>query len=302
MFTRTGKLLFSIFLVKVCLCQPAPSQLSARELFYHEKPDHDKLPTAAQVRAAVRSSAKPAASAKAARTPQPTATEAAKRPDSDRGGSIVMNVALKVPPVQNLGLRYNVLLVNTETGKAAPVDPERVFQPKECLALEFQSNRSGYLYVFEQASSGKWSPMFPTPELPDESNVIRSRTTVRIPARDCFEVSGDPGVDRVFVVLSRNVEDYYDLSESVKGDQQPGSQEPKAAPAKPTSSAPLLMASDRLGAQIAKMREALRGRDLTLKKISQPESADEPANSVYIVNTSASSSDRVVAEIHINHR
>lgn len=297
MLPRTGKLLFSIFLVKVCFCQTAPSPLSARELFYHEKPDHDKLPTAAQVRAAVKSPARPAAvSVKPAEgSPQPASQAAARRTERP-GGATITNVALKVPPVQNLGLRYNVLLVNTESAKALPVDPDRVFQPKECLALEFESNRSGYLYVFEQASSGKWSPMFPTPELPDESNVVRSRTKIRIPAKDCFEVSGEPGVDRVFVVLSRNVEDYYDLSESVKGNQ-----EPQAAPARPSSSAPVLMASDRLGAEIARMREGLRGRDLQLKKISQPESADEPANSVYVVNTSASSPDRVVAEIHINH-
>lgn len=297
MFTRGGKLLFSIFLAKVCLCQPAPGQLSARELFYHEKPDHDQLPTAAQVRSAVKARPKPTAAAQTAAAPATAqaAPEPAARPSS-RGNGLVTNVSLTIPPVQNLGLRYNVLLVNTQSAKAEPVDPDRVFQPKECLALEFESNRSGYLYVFEQASSGKWSPMFPTPELPDESNVVKSRTKIRIPANDCFEVSGEPGIDRVFVVLSRNIEDFYDLSESVKGAHAPQSE-----PARPATTAPVMMASDRLGAEIAKMRAGLRGRDLTLKKIAKPESADEPANSVYIVNTSATTSDRVVAEIHINH-
>jgi hypothetical protein len=57
-----------------------------------------------------------------------------------------------------------------------------------------------------------------------------------------------------------------------------------------------------LGVEIDRIRHEMQGRELKLKKISTPESADEPANSVYIVNSSATPSERVVTEIHINHR
>lgn len=300
MLTPVSRLFFLILIVPLCWGQEAPGQLSARELFYHEKPDNDKLPTPAQVHAAK----PPAPSASNSKSAAPR--EEASRPNparrGDSGGATITNVAYAAPPVQNFGLRYNVLVVNTQTAKAEPADPDRMFQPKECLALEFETNRSGYLYVFEQASSGKWEPMFPSAELPDESNVVKSRTKVRVPAHDCFEVSGEPGLERVFVVLSRKVENFYNLRESVKGTKAETEPAEAAPPARRPETAPILLSQDRLGAEITRIRQEMQGRELKLKKVSQPESADEAANSVYIVNTSATPSDRVITEIRINHR
>lgn len=303
MLTSVSKLAFSILIAQLCWCQEGPTQLSARELFYHEKPDNDKLPTPAQAHA----SAKPAAQSASTSKPPTGRQEVSKTVPprgSDSGGATISTVAYSAPPVQNFGLRYDVLLVNTQSGKAATADPERMFQPNECLALEFETNRSGYLYVFEQASSGKWGPMFPSAELPDESNVVKARTKVRVPAHDCFEVSGEPGVERVFVVLSRKIENFYDLRESVKTKKADSKTdtEDAAPPVRRPETAPILLSQDRLGAEISRIRQEMQGRELKLKKISQPESADEPANSVYVVNTSATPSDRVITEIRINHR
>jgi hypothetical protein len=295
MLTSVSRLFFSLLITQLCWCQQAPPQLSARELFYHEKPDNDKLPSPAQAHAATR----PAAKTSKPAAPETSRTSPARVADS--GGATISTVAYSAPPVQNFGLRYNVLLVNTESGKAAPADPDRMFQPKECLALEFETNRSGYLYVFEQASSGKWGQMFPSAELPDESNVVKSRTKVRVPAHDCFEVSGEPGVERVFVVLSRKIENFYDLRESVKS-KKTDSDDATPPPVRRSEPAPILLSQDRLGAEISRIRQEMQGRELRLKKVSQPESADEPANSVYVVNSSTTPSERVITEIQINHR
>ena len=301
MLTSVIRLLFSILIAQFCWGQQAPSQLSARELFYHEKPDNDKLPPPVRARAAARPAAQSASTPKQASPEPETARTSRPAGVATSGGATISAVAYSAPPVQNFGLRYNVLLVNTQSAKAAPADPDRMFQPKECLALEFETNRSGYLYVFEQASSGKWDSMFPTAELPDESNVVRARTKIRIPAHDCFEVSGEPGVDRVFVVLSRKVENFYELRDSVKNTGTAPA-ETTPPPARRPEPGVILLSQDRLGAEIDRIRHEMQGRELKLKKISQPESADEPANSVYVVNSSATPSERVIAEIHINHR
>jgi len=198
-----------------------------------------------------------------------------------------------IPPVENFGLRYNVFLVDPETQNTVAVDPDRLFGAKECLAFEVESNFPGYLYVFEQGSSGQWGPLFPSAALPDESNVLNIKKRTRIPADDCFEIGGDAGTERVFVALSRRLDDVYKLTESIK--TNPRQVTPGRGPV-------AVSANIALDQQIAGLRDGLQSRELRLKKISKPQSADEQPYTVYVVGTSSTGSDRVVAEIRINHR
>ena len=280
-----------------CWSQQDSSQLSPRTLFYFEQPDADKLPVAPTVKSA---------------KPVPKQDNSGKGKDS-KAGSGAPSTAAHVPApldptpppsvgapviplVEHLGLRYNVLLVNSGNGAVDAADPDRVFNPEDCIAFEFEPNRSGYLYVYEQASSGNWYPLFPSTLLEGESNVVTSRTTRRVPAKDCFEVSGPAGLERVFVVLSRNVEDLYALNDSMKAasDVSAPNAAPRTEPNRPTLDSQLL--SD----QINRMRAGLENRELRLKKVPQPEGPGERPNAVYVVN--ALQTDRIVTEIHIMHR
>jgi hypothetical protein len=266
------------------ISQQQPGELSARALYYREQPDEDKLPPVP--------AAKPAGARKTAARPK----TAAAKPQTPDGVPVRPAVA-GIPVVQNLGLRYNVVLVDPRTGRSEPVDAGRMFESGECIALEFEANRSGYLYVLEQGSSGRWLSLFPSPEMPDESNVVRARSTVRVPARHCFEIEGVPGVERIFVVLSRNPEDLAQLHQAIRSGRP---EEPGPAPA--GKSETTLLAMNRLDREIARFANDLRSRDLRIKKIAEPEAAGEPPNSVYVVNASSTPADRVVTEVRIEHR
>lgn len=263
-----------------------PGELSARALYYREQPDQDKLPPVP--------AAKPAGAPKAQRPAMAPPQTAQQKKREPKAGAAV------IPVVHNLGLRYNVMLIDAASGAAQPADPERKFRRGECLALEFEANRSGYLYVLSQGSSGRWQALFPSAEMPDESNIVRARTRVRVPASHCFQIEDPPGVERMFVVLSRNPEDLYDLHDAIRGGR---GGTPAQAPSGGGQAPPVLLAMARLDREVERLAADLRSRDLKIVKIARPEAAGEPANSVYVVNAStAAPSDRVVTEIRIDHR
>src|SRR5260370_15184726 len=116
----------------------------------------------------------------------------------------------------HLGLRYNLVLVNPASAATEEIDPERVLHDGDCFALEFEANRSGYLYVLAKQSSGSWQALVPSFEMADETNVIDPAKKVRVPSRYCFEVHDPPGTETMFVVLSRDPRDFYELYEGIK--------------------------------------------------------------------------------------
>lgn len=290
---------FAILLPALCWCQPA-SELTARALYYREQPDQDKLPAVSKAKPAV--SRKTQAVSKTSKSGAGSgggATEPAAAKQKIESASSGVPI---IPVVQHLGLRYNVMLVNSQTGAAEPADPDRTFRRGECVALEFEANRSGYLYVLSQGSSGRWQSLFPSDEMPDESNIVRSRSRVRVPVNHCFQIEDPPGTERLFVVLSRNPEDLRDLHEAIRTGRG-GSGEP--APAAPSAKpAPALLAMARLDREVQRLSADLRSRDLRVVKVARPEAAGEPPNSVYVVmaSTTGTPSDRVVAEVRIEHK
>jgi len=52
---------------------------------------------------------------------------------------------------------------------------------------------------------------------------------------------------------------------------------------------------------MAKLEQKLASRDLRITKVGKPTSAGEPANAVYVVDTSRTASDRLVTEIQVKH-
>jgi hypothetical protein len=116
----------------------------------------------------------------------------------------------------------------------------------------------------------------------------------------CFEIEDPPGVERMFIVLSRNPEDLYNLHQAIKAGQG-GASEPVPS----SQRAPVQMAMNRVDREVLRLAGDLQSRDLRVKKIAKPEAAGEPPNSVYVVNASTGAkppADRVVTEIRIEHR
>ncbi|MBS1854453.1 MAG: DUF4384 domain-containing protein [Acidobacteria bacterium] len=251
--------------------QPAPKTEGARDLFFAGAAAKDSLPPIAK-------SAKSAAGTKSA----------------GRGAKAGESAAAAL----HLGLRYTLLLVDDRTHVGAPVDPTRNFRKGECVAMNIEANRSGYLYVLAKESGGDWEPLFPTPEAPGEDNRIDPGQVVRTPRESCFEIEDPPGTETLFVVLSRDPRDIDQLAESVKLPREKARQTAQAAP---------------VNGVVEQMTANFGTRDLTFREAAPPPAAvrqtgakggarAEPRHAVYVVSGSAKPAATLVTRIEINHK
>jgi Domain of unknown function (DUF4384) len=236
--------------------EPAPKTEGARDLFFAGAAPKDPLP----------------------KIQKPTAP-AAKAPAKAASGAM------------HLGLRYTLLLVKARGLGGEPVDPTRNFKKGECVAINLESNRSGYLYVLAKESGGNWTPLFPTPELADQDNRIDPGQVVRTPKESCFEIEDPPGAETLFVVLSRSPRDIYELEQSIKT--------PKAGPV----TAVVAQMKAEAGTRDLPFREVMTAAPAPVKKSAAKSPASkEPLHAVYVVNGSGKASATIVTQIEIVHK
>ena len=195
----------------------------------------------------------------------------------------------------HLGMRYNLVLVDANSGATQAAAPNRMFRTGECFAIEIESNRSGFLYVLAKQSSGSWRPLLPSTEedMGKENNAIAAGTKVRVPLRHCFELQEPAGVETLFVVLSREPRDSFEL------------QELKVPPARQgiAKAAPREIADAGIeDGTVSHMREQFGTRDIAIKRVSEPLAAAEPAEAVYVVNSSNSPTSNLATQIEVHHR
>ena len=176
--------------VAILTAQQQPKLEGARELFYNAMVQKDPPPPVRRTQ------------------PRPSA-----------GGATITPVSMAAV---HLGLRYNLVLVDPDSGRTQAAAPDRMFRTGECFALDIESNRSGFLYVLAKQSSGRWHPLLPSKEedMATENNTITAGTKVRIPLKHCFEIENPPGVETLFVVLSREPRDTFD-QENMKSPATP---------------------------------------------------------------------------------
>jgi hypothetical protein len=188
-------------------------------------------------------------------------------------------------PAVHLGLRYNVVLLHGKD-KAEQIPSDRVLKEGDCFAIDMQANRSGYLYVLARQSSGSWTPLLPSPEMPGQRNELLPGKKVRIPSGYCFTVRNPPGKETLFVVLSRDQRDFYELYESVK-----------------TKENSPMAGANKVDAAVQHLNERFGdSRDISVTRMAEPTRADEPRGAVYVVNTSVKPSASLVTKIEITHR
>jgi serine/threonine protein kinase len=104
----------------------------------------------------------------------------------------------------NTGLRYRVSRV-ARTGTETDIDPATTtFRSGDRVRLSFESNVDGYLYLVQQGSSGRWSVLFPNPEINGGRNRVRKSAEYQVPDEDgFFEFDANPGVENLFVYFSQ---------------------------------------------------------------------------------------------------
>jgi len=191
----------------------------------------------------------------------------------------------KTAPLSDaLGIRYTVFLV--KPGLRTAVDPNRTFSSGECFALEIETNRDGYLYVFTEGASGRWDTLHPVGEEPIRPRNVPGRSRLEIPAGECWEFKKPPGDERMFLVLSDTPEDVqkmlniFRLSELSRGAEQENS-------------------PGKAGGSIARVRTSLASRDIARKQMgSEPMEKGEDPFTVY----SVASPPRLFFEITLRHR
>lgn len=251
-----------------------PATEGARELFYLAVAQKDKLPPITKASLSVPKKAPSAA-------------------DPAAGAGVAP------APAVHLGIRYNLVLVD-QNNQTMPVESDRIFHKGDHVAIEIESNRSGYLYVLARQSSGAWQALLPSPEMADESNVIDPGRKIRVPEAYYFEIQDPPGSEHLMLVFSRDPQDFYELYQGIrKQNSAPaGPAAPMAPPVAPDS---LMADASRVNSAVARMQSQFGGRDIAIRKVSQPLSAGEPAGSVYVVNASDKPSSSVVTEIVLKH-
>ena len=266
--------------------QPQKKVEGARDLFYFGATQKDTLPPIQKT-----SGSRPRPGA----TPQNTVSTSSRTP-------AVPSAPAPAPVTDpmatlHLGFRYTVQVVNPEGGKGTPVDPDREFKKGECVRVEVESNQSGYLYVLSKQSSGGWVPLYPSPEMREESNVADPGQKVLAPKDFCFEIDDPAGTETLFVVLSRSPRDFFELYDAIKS---PAPTSPVGT--KAPSSAVQLADARLMNSAVEKMAKNFGTRDLVIKKITRAADTKEADYSVYVVNGSDKPSSTVVKKVEIKHR
>ncbi len=111
----------------------------------------------------------------------------------------------KVSQNAPLGLRYAVLKKLSD-GTYQEISPDSVFHAGDEIRLSLMSNQDGYLYVIEQGSSGKWVPLYPASNASADGNKLSPGKEYVVPGTGAWRFTGEPGQEKLFVLLSRTPE------------------------------------------------------------------------------------------------
>lgn len=108
-----------------------------------------------------------------------------------------------------IGLGYTIFL-RDPSGRALRVEPTREFRTGERIRLALEPSVDGYVYIFDSENEGAPRMIFPDPRLDGGENWIEAHVPIEIPSSEepeerlrWFEFYGDPGSDRIFIVVTR---------------------------------------------------------------------------------------------------
>jgi hypothetical protein len=160
-----------------------------------------------------------------------------------------------------LGLKYGILR-QTPDGGEGEVDPAgTTFHSGDKIRFTFESNGDGYLYLVQEGSSGKWTMLFPNPDINGGVHAVKRMQKYTIPSRGWFVFNDTPGVDRAFVFLSRE-----------PLDQLPGFNQPVTRLESVASSV------------VENLRRSVRARDLVFEREQTAGSGSAKSASTFVVN------------------
>jgi hypothetical protein len=184
-----------------------------------------------------------------------------------------------------LGLRYTILKALPGGGQVG-VLPDTAFKAHDKIRLSVESNKTGYLYVIQQGSTGTWTSLYPEQ---GQQHQIKPGNEYIIPSEtDGFEFDEHAGQERVFILLSETpVEDLESLIKQAQGD---GNQR-------------VATSSDHAITDVINTIQ-MGSRDLVFAKASKDApaaGAKEQDSAMYVVNKNPDSS-RLVVNMVLKHQ
>lgn len=271
---------------------------SAKEMFLNPR----QMAYGAQDEAPPSAATKPKPGVKPGLKPKPkpkpaevAATDRAPSAQAEQGAVSVIPASYSAVP---LGLRYTVR--KRDGDQTTDVSPDTEFHSGDHIQLTLEVNDAGFLYIIQQGTSGKWEALFPSPEIENGDNRVQRGHVYTVPPGHVFTFSGAAGVERLFVIFSRQpVQEIDGLIYSLKGGRRaPASQPGRERPAAETLLASAAPIDD---TRIVNLRETY-SRDLIIEKGDQEPDGQQPDKAVYVVNPKGSADSRVVADIPLIHK
>ncbi len=201
-----------------------------------------------------------------------------------------------------LGLRYSILKQGPN-GQYAEADPDSVFHSGDRIRLTVEANSTGYLYIMQRGSSGRWTLLFPNKEILNGTNLIEKGNRYEIPFGSAsFQFDSVPGTEKLFLTLSRQPE--ADM-EKMKPPSRQDKAEPiaaKASPPPPASGGSVQVVASLDDVAVNKMRNRVAARDLVFEKVNEENIGAKSDKAIYVVNPVAGKEARVIVDINLVHR
>ncbi|MCA1621713.1 MAG: DUF4384 domain-containing protein [Acidobacteria bacterium] len=129
---------------------------------------------------------------------------AAPEASARAGGAAGGGAKIVQAGVRPLSLGFTIFL--KERDRLTYADPAQDFRTGDRIAIAFESNADGYLYLFNSTGAAKTPDMiFPSASIDDGANALTTHTYETFPSEvDAgFVFTDPPGTERLFVVFSR---------------------------------------------------------------------------------------------------
>ena len=108
-----------------------------------------------------------------------------------------------------IGLGYTIFM-RDPSGRGIRVEPARDFHNGDRIRLALEPNVDGYLYIFNSENGAPAQMIFPDARLAGGENWIEAHVPIEVPSSEeadvrfrWFEFFGDPGTERIYVVVTR---------------------------------------------------------------------------------------------------